>query len=421
LWPSRDYLLFCFNRKRVLSRKDINSNSRVPTEEMREVLEQIARQRPAQGWEFMFNTDVDFLQKHPETCTSQATLWVHKYKSLTGQLSINDDFPVADWKEADLPGLFGHLSRKPSTPRKRHSAPHDSTDSKSKPKEGRGRKLSQSSHSDVEDKVVVKEERLSPIRGNIDEPKSVKQRQKSTNKLKVIKNITQDILSTDDKDTDIVMKEPPLHSSNKHAISPELIQDTEKPGNEVEVEEDENSISDDIFIPPIASGLKSVIKQEKPPSEIFLKELKRFCRDTIRSGCISLFDLKEVLSVRQQESGSILCTGVSDELLVKCIADTNAMEISLKVDPKKEIPLEETRLFLYEKLGEQNDKFRRVIVNMFKKSVSLRRKDIFEELNRTLKEAPSSHSYSKMMAEFCENHNGQWYLNGAFQTIQKYS
>lgn len=65
--------------------------------------------------------------------------------------------------------------------------------------------------------------------------------------------------------------------------------------------------SSPIFVPPVASGAKrasevtsSQAGKDRPPSEIFLKELKKFCRDAIRSGCVSLAELKEVLALRQK-------------------------------------------------------------------------------------------------------------------------
>ena len=88
---------------------------------------------------------------------------------------------------------------------------------------------------------------------------------------------------------------------------------SEKLGNEVEVgsnpddEADENSNEEgsNIFVPPVAAGLKkppldTKASKDRPPSEIFLKELKKFCRDAIRSGCLSLAELKEVLALRQK-------------------------------------------------------------------------------------------------------------------------
>ena len=37
------------------------------------------------------------------------------------------------------------------------------------------------------------------------------------------------------------------------------------------------------------------------------------------------------ISVLPVEAGNILCTGVSDELLVQCVLDTNATEVQMKV------------------------------------------------------------------------------------------
>jgi len=221
------------------------------------------------------------------------------------------------------------------------------------------------------------------------------------------------IISSDEEDED---------QDELMVIDDVIINNPENPGNEVEVDEDvvmaENS-TDQIFIPPKVTS-KNHTGNEKPPSDIFLKELKKFCRDSIRSGSLSLAELKEVLHMRQQEAGNILCTGVTDELLIKCVHDIEAMEVPAKWDPKSSVPKERQRIFLYRHISEPYDKFRSTVIDMFSTSISLRRKDIFERFTSTLGDQPTNHTYSKLMTEFCENHGGQWYLNGTYQSLQKY-
>jgi len=98
-----------------------------------------------------------------------------------------------------------------------------------------------------------------------------------------------------------------IDSDDEEEDDEEVRQTTEKPGNEVEVSDkhDKDDATSLIFVPPVASGQKkppvaTKINKDRPPSEIFLKELKRFCREAIRSGCVSLAELKEVLAVRQK-------------------------------------------------------------------------------------------------------------------------
>ncbi|XP_057311947.1 DNA-directed RNA polymerase III subunit RPC5-like [Hydractinia symbiolongicarpus] len=444
LWPSRDYLMFCFNRKRVLSRKEVSSTTRLPTEEMREVLEQIGRQRPAQGWEFMLNTDVDFVQKHPDVSASQFVVWRNKYKTLCTQLHINDEFSsTGEIKDSDLPGLFPPVHRKPSTPRRRTSniVPLDES-----PKEsGKKVQTKKKSSNETVSGVQIKEENISPVKqietqeldikpsvreGKIaDEEKPSAANIKTKRKSKAIKNITEELLEADEKKSYArevkVAKTENLRSGGDAEI---VIEDIEKPCNEIVVDVEspvrmntsDNHTAEEIFIPPVAARARIVVKEEKPPSDIFVKELKKFCRDAIRGGALCLSEIKELLSLRQQETGNILCTGVTDDLLVRCILETGAMEVHTKWDESLDIPEERKRVFLYKSMGEANDKYRGVVIDMFNESLSLRRKDIFEKFTSKLNESPSNHGYSKLMTEFCENHNGQWYLNGTYQTLQKF-
>ena len=58
------------------------------------------------------------------------------------------------------------------------------------------------------------------------------------------------------------------------------------------------------FVPPAASG-KVHLSVEKPPSEIFLHELDKFIKSSLKGGCLCLAEFKEILQLRQQ--GMITC------------------------------------------------------------------------------------------------------------------
>ena len=583
LWPSRDYVMFCFNRKRVLSRKEVASNTRLPTEELREVLEQIGKQRPAQGWEFMLNTDNEFLKGHPEDCLNQLSLWKQRYKELVESLHLSEEFSEADWNENNFPGLFPGATRKVGTSRRRMPSQNPGVGSENeKPKiKSRRRTKSQSSQDGFNTPVEIKDENISPLRNinssneprlnaaydssvsNVgtsqksqkNQPHKLLQKNSKSSPIKSPRRIMKEKLnpelkSNGEKNLDINFKptvesnlnmmindikletnlvdntkselsitqlsenivvennsevmevdvdiKPPVEDNHltgrddnqihkeksmineisKHCnvevdeqkigkrkrkkriaaiISDDesdtemkmdinkipdesvdiYVEDSNKPMNEIEVGVDVGNISGDeyicnnicnndnseeIFVPPMAAGGRTIRDEhERPPSDIFIKELRKFCRQAIQSGCLSLMELKEVLHMRQQEAGNILCTGVSDELLVKCLKDSGAFEIPIRWLEPNNIPMERKRLFLYRYLGDNTDKYRSVVIDLFCESQSLRRKDIFEAFTKALNEVPSTHIYTKIISEFCQNHHGQWYLNGAYNTIQKFS
>jgi len=167
LWSSRDYVMFCFNRKRVLSRKEVASNTRLPTEELREVLEQMGKQRPAQGWEFMLNTDNEFLKGHPEECLNQLSIWKQRYKEIAESLNLSEEFLESDWNESNFPGLFPGIVRKFGSRRRVPSqcSRHVSEGDKNKSK-NRHRTKSQRSQDELLSPNEVKDEDFCPMRND---------------------------------------------------------------------------------------------------------------------------------------------------------------------------------------------------------------------------------------------------------------
>ncbi|XP_065659341.1 DNA-directed RNA polymerase III subunit RPC5 isoform X2 [Hydra vulgaris] len=454
LWPSRDYVMLSFNRKSVLSRKEVAAFSKLPTEETREVLEQLARQRPTQGWMFRLNTDIDFLERHAEACAEQAVIWKHKYTSLVGLLNFSDDFLNIEWNATTFPGLFYYPHRKPNTPsrrstligEKKETTQRRRTVSQSSSDGLQGKKTDSKKHSDEQSlskarsrsksqediSIIVKEEHLSPVKTETfqvkkeqDSPEKVDDLDTNIQQTKV-KNISllidavEKLKAKKKLQTQIESDPEPENQPMETSLGEVDNVTLERDCIEIEVNDAHEENSFEIFIPP---AKRTFEEREKPPSDIFLKELKKFCRETVLSGCLSLADLKEVLSVKQKEIGNILCTGVTDELLILCLVETGAYEVKLKwgKEHEKVIPEEKRRLFMYPELGEPHDKYRMVVMNMFENSLSVRRKEIIEKFNTVLNSQPTNHGYTKLLSEFCENHNGNWYLFGVYQTIKKYN
>lgn len=88
LCKGRDYLMWRFNQSRVVVRKDIKSVTKLPSEDIKEMLDQMARMKIAMGWEFVLPYDVEFVQKHPDVYKQQLTLWEAKYQVLQKQLNV---------------------------------------------------------------------------------------------------------------------------------------------------------------------------------------------------------------------------------------------------------------------------------------------------------------------------------------------
>ena len=94
------------------------------------------------------------------------------------------------------------------------------------------------------------------------------------------------------------IKEEPVDSKDHIEHSNEMTMDLDDDNSFVDGDSNSSSISLP-FIPPAASG-KSLQTVDKPPSEIFLKELEKFIKQTLKGSCLCLAEFKEILQLSQQ-------------------------------------------------------------------------------------------------------------------------
>ncbi|CAH3013932.1 unnamed protein product [Porites evermanni] len=98
LCRGRDYIMWRFNQSRVVVRQDIKTVTKLPSEDIKEMLDQMARMRIAVGWEFVLPHDVEFIQKHPDVYKQQLTLWEAKCQALQKQLNFPKHEKIGDIK-----------------------------------------------------------------------------------------------------------------------------------------------------------------------------------------------------------------------------------------------------------------------------------------------------------------------------------
>ncbi|KAK3725000.1 hypothetical protein QZH41_017477, partial [Actinostola sp. cb2023] len=89
LCRGRDYIMWRFTQSRVVVRKDIATVTKLPNDDIKDILEQMARMRVAQGWEFVLPHDVEFIHKHPDVVKQQSTFWENKHQMFSSQLNLN--------------------------------------------------------------------------------------------------------------------------------------------------------------------------------------------------------------------------------------------------------------------------------------------------------------------------------------------
>ncbi|KAF5900668.1 DNA-directed RNA polymerase III subunit RPC5, partial [Clarias magur] len=76
LCRGRDFVMWRFTNERSLMRKEVAAIIKLPPEDVKDFLEQMAIPRANRGWEFLLPTDHDFVKKHPDVAQRQHMLWL---------------------------------------------------------------------------------------------------------------------------------------------------------------------------------------------------------------------------------------------------------------------------------------------------------------------------------------------------------
>ncbi|XP_076856174.1 DNA-directed RNA polymerase III subunit RPC5 isoform X1 [Brachyhypopomus gauderio] len=76
LCRGRDFVMWRFTHERSLMRKEVAGVIKLPPEDVKDFLEQMAIPRANRGWEFLLPTDHDFVKKHPDVAQRQHMLWM---------------------------------------------------------------------------------------------------------------------------------------------------------------------------------------------------------------------------------------------------------------------------------------------------------------------------------------------------------
>lgn len=67
-----------FTEHRFVKRKEMIEMSKLPTEEVTEILTQVSRMIPKKGWEFLLPYDMSFVSRFPEVVERQSLIWQMK-------------------------------------------------------------------------------------------------------------------------------------------------------------------------------------------------------------------------------------------------------------------------------------------------------------------------------------------------------
>ena len=75
-----------FTQSRNVIRKDIQSTTKLPADDILEMLTGVASMRHGHGWNFRLDHDVEFCNKYPDIVKTQNAFWDHKVKALLNQV-----------------------------------------------------------------------------------------------------------------------------------------------------------------------------------------------------------------------------------------------------------------------------------------------------------------------------------------------
>uniref|UniRef100_A0A4W3HDG1 Polymerase (RNA) III (DNA directed) polypeptide E n=1 Tax=Callorhinchus milii TaxID=7868 RepID=A0A4W3HDG1_CALMI len=93
LCRGRDFAMWKFTQGRLVVRKEVSAIIKLPPEDVKDFLEQMAVPRINKGWEFLLPYDAEFVKKHPDVVQRQHMLWMgiqHKASKQSAQDSRVD-------------------------------------------------------------------------------------------------------------------------------------------------------------------------------------------------------------------------------------------------------------------------------------------------------------------------------------------
>ncbi|MBN3277763.1 RPC5 polymerase, partial [Polyodon spathula] len=104
LCRGRDYVMWKFTQERWVERKAVAAVVKLPPEDVKDFMEQMAVTRVNRGWEFLLPHDGEFIKRHPDVAQRQHMLWMGIQAKLENvfKLSKEDMMPK---KQNPQPGL----------------------------------------------------------------------------------------------------------------------------------------------------------------------------------------------------------------------------------------------------------------------------------------------------------------------------
>jgi len=100
----RDYILCLFTKQEFLIRREVTKQVRISGDEVKNILEQIAKMKVGSGWYLKLPRDSSFIEKFPEVQERQAMVWATRFKQLSKRFAHDPEIVEQSSKTTNSTG-----------------------------------------------------------------------------------------------------------------------------------------------------------------------------------------------------------------------------------------------------------------------------------------------------------------------------
>ncbi|XP_018428062.1 PREDICTED: DNA-directed RNA polymerase III subunit RPC5 isoform X3 [Nanorana parkeri] len=157
----------------------------------------------------------------------------------------------------------------------------------------------------------------------------------------------------------------------------------------------------------------------KGDKDSIAKELFEFVASTFkRQYVLTLSELKRLfnLHLASLPPGHTLFSGISDKMLQETVLNSGCKQIMVPFPPQSTAAPDEQKVFALWTSGDESDKERQALLELFSKGHRLRRNMIQTRLSQEFGEDLPKQQLDKVLKDCCVCYGGMWYLKGTVQS-----
>ncbi|XP_076448701.1 DNA-directed RNA polymerase III subunit RPC5-like [Babylonia areolata] len=354
----RDFVMWKFTHCKYVVRREIAAG--LPSEDVKDILEQMSVLRSSKGWEFVYNYDREFVEKHPEVVQRQRLLWDSKYQTLCTYFKLPKE---ADKKAREAEQIL--MMQNVDRPRRRRAS------SRSSP---RKRTLSGRSMSDMSDWDMDSD--------SMDRRHSHDRMNHTTDGATSISVEPMEVCGEDVKQTSL--SNGSLHMADGAG---------------------DRSHSTAAVATVGGGGGGECSPQLR-------KELVELARDVmVKIPVLKFSILKQHYLMKRDlvpRDHALLSGIVSDRMLKEAVLEAGGAQVNKPVISQPD----SDSLFVYVRQGNRMDRAREVLFSMLEFTSKVRSNLFISKVRELGDEDYSDAELKKLIRELCESHSGMWYLKG---------